>query len=210
MTVEAPTKPDHVDGKDHLDPNDGLALREAFSRVPAAVTVVTSFGPDGPCGMTASAVCPLSVDPPLLLVCVANGSGTLRHLRGHGRFAVNTLRVEDSGLAKRFAGPPGPRFAGVAHRVVDAAPILAAALGYFTCSVAQTHPGGDHTIIVGRIRSVALGSGWPLLWHARDYRRLAPTLLPVLSETQSVLSETQSVLSDNQSILSEPRPAWRT
>ncbi|MFI6762867.1 flavin reductase family protein [Micromonospora sp. NPDC050417] len=156
---------------------DTQALREAFAHLPAAVSVVTTLAPTGPAGMTASAVCSLSLDPPLLLVCAANGARTLARLREHGRFAVNALAAGHTTLAHAFANPepqPGYRFTLAPYRIVDAVPILADALTVFTCGVEQTHPGGDHTIVVGRILTVSHHVGQPLLWHARDYRRLAP------------------------------------
>ncbi|GAB3861810.1 flavin reductase family protein [Micromonospora andamanensis] len=161
------------------------ALREAFAHLPAAVTVVTTLTPDGPAGMTASAVSSLSLDPPLLLICAANTSGTLARLRAHGRFAVNTLPAGHRTLAHTFANPephPGHRFTCVPYRIVDAVPVLSDALTVFTCAVEQTHPGGDHTIVVGRITAVSHHPGQPLLWHARSYRRLAPAAGDHLSD----------------------------
>jgi flavin reductase (DIM6/NTAB) family NADH-FMN oxidoreductase RutF len=158
-------------------PVDGAQqLRDAFAQLPAGVSVVTSLGPDGPVGMTASTVCSLSLDPPLLLLCAANDCRTLAHLRVHGRFAVNALPVGHAGIAQAFAEPepaPGHRFRITAHRLVDAVPVLTAAALVFTCALQHTYPGGDHTIVVGRILSVANPGGQPLLWHARGYRRLA-------------------------------------
>jgi flavin reductase (DIM6/NTAB) family NADH-FMN oxidoreductase RutF len=125
--------------------------------------------------MTASTVSSLSLDPPLLLFCAANGCRTLAQLRAHGRFAVNALPARHTGIAQAFAEPeptPGYRFRLAEHHVVDAVPVLTDALLVFTCALQHTYPGGDHTIVVGQILSVANSGGQPLLWHARGYCRL--------------------------------------
>ncbi|HEX6076171.1 MAG TPA: flavin reductase family protein [Micromonosporaceae bacterium] len=157
---------------------DDRQLRDAFAQLPAGVSVVTSLGPHGPVGMTASTVCSLSLDPPLLLLCAANECRTLAQLRVHGRFAVNALPAHRASIAQVFADPepvPGHRFRVAAHHVVDAVPVLTDAVAVFTCALRDTYPGGDHTIVVGRILTATTTSGaQPLLWHARSYRRLAP------------------------------------
>ncbi len=160
---------------DALPPISVSALRKAFAQLPAVVTVVTTLGPDGPAGMTASAICSLSLDPPLLLVCAANTSRTLTRLREHGRFAVNAIPARHAAIAHAFATPephPGHRFSLARHHIVNAVPVLADALATFTCAVEQTQPGGDHTIVIGRILAVDTNGGQPLLWHARGYRQL--------------------------------------
>ena len=156
--------------------SDAHALRDAFAQLPAGVSVVTSLGPAGPVGMTASTVSSLSLDPPLLLLCAANGCRTLAQLRSHGRFAVNALPAHHAGIARAFAAPepvPGHRFRLARHHLVDAVPVLTDATVVFTCALQQTYPGGDHTIVVGRILSIAHTGGAPLLWHARGFSRLA-------------------------------------
>ncbi|HEX2419654.1 MAG TPA: flavin reductase family protein [Micromonosporaceae bacterium] len=159
-------------------PADDRQLRDAFAQLPAGVSVVTSLGPHGPVGMTVSTVCSLSLDPPLLLLCAANECRTLAQLRGYGRFAVNSLPARHTSIARAFADPepaPGHRFRVAAHHVVDAVPVLNDAVAVFTCALQDTYPGGDHTIVVGRILTATATNGaQPLLWHARGFRRLAP------------------------------------
>ena len=157
--------------------SNAQALRDAFAQLPAGVSVVTSLGADGPVGMTASTVSSLSLDPPLLLFCAANGCRTLAQLRSYGRFAVNALPTRHTGIARAFAEPeptPGHRFRLAAHHVVDAVPVLTDALLVFTCALQSTYPGGDHTIVIGQILTVTNSGGQPLLWHSRSYRQLTP------------------------------------
>ncbi|GAA1266406.1 hypothetical protein GCM10009609_31960 [Pseudonocardia aurantiaca] len=126
--------------------------------------------------MTASAVCSLSLDPLLLLVCIDNRSGTLATLLDCGRFAVNILRDRHGEVAEAFTGP-GPRFAGLAHSYADGLPVLDDALAWLSCRVHAAHPEGDHTIVVGAVTATGRSHGEPLVWHAGSYRSLAPSAL---------------------------------
>jgi 3-hydroxy-9,10-secoandrosta-1,3,5(10)-triene-9,17-dione monooxygenase reductase component len=149
--------------------------RDTFARLPAGVSLVTTCGEGGPYGMTASAVCCLSLEPPLVLVCLANRSTTLRRVHRHRRFAVNVLRDRHTHIADEFARPATDkprRFASMAHRIVNDVPVLDDALAWLTCRIEATYPGGDHTIVVGRICARGPGVGEPLVWHDRRYRTL--------------------------------------
>ena len=117
------------------------------------VTVVTASGPDGPVGMTANAVCSLSLDPLLALVCFANGARTLRVVREQRRFGVNVLAAGQEDLAHLFASKPpeGEKFAGVQHTVHDGIPVIEGTLAWVGCTLEQLIPGGDHTIGIGAV-----------------------------------------------------------
>jgi flavin reductase (DIM6/NTAB) family NADH-FMN oxidoreductase RutF len=152
-------------------------LLDAFAQLAATVAVVTTRTAAGPVGMTVSTVCSLSMHPPLLLLCADNNSRTLAAIRDSRRFAVNALRGHHGPTATMFARPepvPGYRFASTAHRHVDGLPVLSEALAAFTCALHQTYPGGDHTIVVGRVLSISRSAGPPLVWHARGYHHLTP------------------------------------
>ena len=160
-------------------PLDASALRDVFARLPGGVSVVTTLDDGTPCGMTVSAVCSVSVDPPLVLVCVANESSTLRCLLGHERFAINVLRDRHADLAGDFARPASDktgRFRRLPYSLVDDVPVLLDALAWLTCQVQATYPGGDHTIVVGRVHAVAHAAGEPLVWHGRRYWTLSSHL----------------------------------
>jgi flavin reductase (DIM6/NTAB) family NADH-FMN oxidoreductase RutF len=150
------------------------AYREACACLPAGVCVVTGADREGPCGLTASAVCSLSRRPPLVLVCIDKGSATLPRLLRSGRFAVNVLGAAQHPLAARFADrSPADRFAGVRYRLAHGCPVLDGSLAWLACDVSATYPGGDHTLVVGAVAAIHHGQGEPLVWHARRYRTLA-------------------------------------
>ncbi|CAM5725958.1 Flavin reductase like domain-containing protein OS=Streptomyces glaucescens OX=1907 GN=SGLAU_31460 PE=4 SV=1 [Streptomyces glaucescens] len=153
-------------------------FKDVLANLPSGVTVLTTSETDGtaPAGMTASAVCSLSLDPPMILACAANHSRTLARIRTTGVLAVNVLRENQAHLARRFANPhldQDTRFAATAHRREDGLPVLDDALAWLTCTVQAAHPGGDHTILTAEVRRLGLGGGHPLLWHNRTFRTLA-------------------------------------
>jgi 3-hydroxy-9,10-secoandrosta-1,3,5(10)-triene-9,17-dione monooxygenase reductase component len=144
--------------------------------------VITSAGPEGLGGMTANALCSLSLEPLLALVCFENGARTLPIVRASRRFGVNVLTAEQEHLAGVFASklPEGEKLDGVAHRIESEVPILDDALAWAVCEVRDLIAGGDHTIAIGEVISLGLGEGEPLLWYGRRYRvaRLAPDQEP--------------------------------
>lgn len=152
------------------------ALRDTFARLPSGVCVITTDGSLGKHGMTASAVCSLSLDPPLLLVCIQQQSATLRAVRAHHRFAVNVLTVSQDDASRTFAGrsEQAGRFARTAHRPVHGVPVLDGTAAWLVCDVHDLLRGGDHTIVVGRVRDQDRTGAEPLVWHGGAYRRLNP------------------------------------
>jgi flavin reductase (DIM6/NTAB) family NADH-FMN oxidoreductase RutF len=161
----------------HEEPGPGTArCLGLYAKLAAGVSVVTARGPDGPLGMTVSAVTSLSARPPLLLVCLRDGSRTLAAIRTHGVFAVHLLREDQYELATRFAGPTttaAQRFAGTDTRPVLGAPVIAGALAWSVCLLTDVRRYGDHQLVVGQPAAVHVGGGRPLLWHDRRFRRIA-------------------------------------
>jgi 3-hydroxy-9,10-secoandrosta-1,3,5(10)-triene-9,17-dione monooxygenase reductase component len=143
-----------------------------MARFATGVTVVTVAAADGPVGMTANAVCSLSLEPVLLLVCFDNGARTLRVVGETGRFGVNVLSADQEELARLFASkrPEREKFAGVAHTVHDGIPVLEGALAWVGCRLERLVPGGDHTIGIGAVEAAEAGQGEPLLWFRGSYR----------------------------------------
>lgn len=125
--------------------------REAISRFATGVTVISTTGPNGPVGMTASAVSSLSLEPLLMLVCINNRLPTHEALLAHGRFAVNVLGEGDEELALRFARPAEDKFAGLDVDFSHGAPVLPNAIAHFICDLHEHLPGGDHSIFIGRV-----------------------------------------------------------
>jgi flavin reductase (DIM6/NTAB) family NADH-FMN oxidoreductase RutF len=146
-------------------------FREVFGRFATGVAVITSAGSAGAGGMTANALCSLSLDPLLALVCFENRARTLPIVRESGRFAVNVLSAHQEEIAGVFASklPESEKLVAVEHHLELGAPIIAGALAWAVCSLRELMPGGDHTIAIGEVLSLGLGDGEPLLWYAGRY-----------------------------------------
>jgi flavin reductase (DIM6/NTAB) family NADH-FMN oxidoreductase RutF len=163
----------------HGSPPAPELFREVFGRFATGVAVITSAGPSGSGGMTANALCSLSLEPLLALVCFENRARTLPIVRESGRFAVNLLATPQERLAGVFASklPESEKLDGVAHELRDGVPVLDGVLAWATCTLQELIAGGDHTIAIGRVRSLGLAesaAAEPLLWYAGAYRELAP------------------------------------
>jgi flavin reductase (DIM6/NTAB) family NADH-FMN oxidoreductase RutF len=132
-------------------------LRHAMGHFATGVTVVTSVTADGePVGTTANAVSSLSLDPPLVLVCFDRASLTLEAVRSHGAFAVNVLAAPQQHLSANFARRGlAAAWDDVRHRPGSTgSPMLHGALATLECTVEHRLPGGDHEIVIGRVREV--------------------------------------------------------
>ena len=160
----------HPDGYDP-DGYDPELFREVFGRFATGVAVITSAGPAGAGGMTANAVCSLSLDPLLALVCFENSARTLPIVREAGRFAVNVLSSGQEQLAAVFASklPEAEKLDVVAHRLEHGLPIIEGSLAWAACRLRELIAGGDHTIGVGEVVAMGLGQGEPLLWYEGRY-----------------------------------------
>jgi len=151
-------------------------FRSVMGRFATGVTVVTASTPEGPVGMTANAVCSLSLEPLLLLVAFDNDARTLRVVRETGRFGVNVLAAGSEDLARLFASkkPEREKFAGVPHTVHDGIPVIEGGLAWVGCRLEQLIPGGDHTIGIGAVQAAELGpeAAEPLVWFRGGYGSL--------------------------------------
>jgi 3-hydroxy-9,10-secoandrosta-1,3,5(10)-triene-9,17-dione monooxygenase reductase component len=150
-------------------------FREVFGRFATGVAVITSSGPAGTGGMTANALCSLSLEPLLVLVCFENGARTLPIVQEAGRFAVNVLSADQEELAGVFASklPEAEKLDGVPHHSVCGLPIIDGTLAWAVCELRELMAGGDHTIAIGETVSLGLGpnhpEGPPLLWFGGRY-----------------------------------------
>jgi flavin reductase (DIM6/NTAB) family NADH-FMN oxidoreductase RutF len=147
-------------------------FRSVMGHFATGVTVVTATTPRGPVGMTANAVCSLSLEPLLLLVCFDNEARTLPAVRETGRFGVNVLAAGQDELARLFASklPEAEKFGGVAHTVHDGIPVIEGVLAWVGCRLERLIPGGDHTIGIGAVEAAEAGAGEPLLFYRGSYR----------------------------------------
>jgi flavin reductase (DIM6/NTAB) family NADH-FMN oxidoreductase RutF len=135
----------------------GADFRHAIGHFATGVTVITSVDADGqPVGTTANAVSSLSLDPPLVLVCFDRTSRTLESVLAHGAFAVNVLGARQQHLSTNFARRGlAAAWDGVRHRRGrTGSPRLDGVIATLECTVEHQLEGGDHEIIVGRVREV--------------------------------------------------------
>jgi flavin reductase (DIM6/NTAB) family NADH-FMN oxidoreductase RutF len=155
-----------------LDPD---RYRTVFGHFATGVAVITVAGGSGEGGMTANAVCSVSLDPLLALVCFEQRARTLPLVRDAGRFAVNVLRSGTEDVARVFASkvPEAEKLRRVPHRLEAGMPVLDAALAWVVCDVRELVPAGDHEIAIGEVVAMGLTDGAPLLWYQGAYRSLA-------------------------------------
>lgn len=145
-----------------------------MSRFPAGVTIVTTVDERGlPWGFTASAFCSLSLEPPMVLVCLDCGADCHPAFLEAPCFAVNILRPEQEPLAIRFATKGADKFAGGEFREGPGGiPVLPGALASVLCAVEDRIPAGDHTILIGRVKEAKVDEGMPAVFFNRRFWRL--------------------------------------
>jgi flavin reductase (DIM6/NTAB) family NADH-FMN oxidoreductase RutF len=150
-------------------------FRRVLGHFATGVTVVTTCDGDArPTGLTASAFSSVSLDPPLVLVCVDHKSQSYPALRECGRFAVNVLTLDQEAVSRRFASTRLDKFDGVPFTLGDLGlPLIDGALAQLECVTVSQHVEGDHTIFVGRVERARVASGAPLLYYRGRYDRLA-------------------------------------
>jgi flavin reductase (DIM6/NTAB) family NADH-FMN oxidoreductase RutF len=146
-------------------------FRAVMGHFATGVTVVTAHSERGPVGMTANAVCSLSLDPLLLLVCFDNSARTLPVVAEGERFGVNVLARGQEPIARLFASktPETEKFAEVPHSVHDGIPVIEGVLAWVGCTLQELVPGGDHTIGIGAVTAAEAGTGEPLIWYRGGY-----------------------------------------
>jgi flavin reductase len=151
-------------------------FREAVGAFATGVTVVTTRGEEHDYGMTANAFSSVSLDPPLVLVCVMANSEGSEHIERNLCFAVNVLHAEQEPLSRYFASQDRPRgrdaFRDVPHRTASSgSPILEGAVAYLDCRVHIDHEAGDHRIFIGEVLELGFEpAGAPLLFHGGQYK----------------------------------------
>ncbi|KQR82362.1 hypothetical protein ASG07_11050 [Sphingomonas sp. Leaf343] len=155
--------------------SDSRTLRDALGCFGTGVTVVTTIDAEGkPVGLTANSFTAVSLDPPLLLVCLANTVQSLPAFAAAGVFAVNVLHTGQQTVSGRFASRHEDRFAATPWETWDTgAPIIEHSLASFDCTKFAWHEAGDHVILVGHVQRVRFEPRRdPLLYFRGRYRRL--------------------------------------
>ena len=145
-----------------------------MGRFATGVTVLTVNGPvDRPLGMTASSLASVSLVPPLVSVCVDHEAELHDTILAAPVFVVNVLESRQEALSRRFADQHEDRFEGVGyHRSPEGLVLLDGALAHIECDRFASYPGGDHTIIIGRVIGGSTGDGRPLLYYRGGYGSL--------------------------------------
>ena len=167
--ADQPTKGEYRSG------HDLRTLRDALGCFATGVTVVTCLGANGePAGLTVNSFTSVSLDPPLLLVCIAKQAASAEPLVSASHFAVNVLQTGQRPASIRFSTRDEDRFGTTPWSCGEAgAPILKDSLGVFECERYGVHDGGDHHILVGRVVKASFDATLdPLLYFRGKYRRL--------------------------------------
>jgi flavin reductase (DIM6/NTAB) family NADH-FMN oxidoreductase RutF len=157
---------------------DPAIFKAVMSRFATGVTVVTSAYQDQRHGLTVSSFSSVSLNPPLVLVCIENSLYSRELIEKSGVFAVNILKADQRDWGMRFAGMiPGieDRFADIdCKTAVTGSPILVDCLAWVDCRIYQQYDGGDHTIFVGEVVAGEAQQGHidPLLYYSRAWRFL--------------------------------------
>jgi flavin reductase (DIM6/NTAB) family NADH-FMN oxidoreductase RutF len=150
---------------------DAGEFRDVCSRFVTGVCVVTSFGADGPSGMTANAVTSLSLSPPLMIVCFDRTARTLVAVRHSGRLAIQFLAHDQEETARRFASklPEAEKFEDLDWSDRNGVPALGGSLAGLGCEVRELVEGGDHLIAIAEVTDLWSAEGDPLVFFEGDY-----------------------------------------
>lgn len=156
--------------------------RRVLGHLASGVALVTARRPTGEvCGLTATSVCSVSLEPPLVLAAIDRSANTHLGIEATGSYAVNLLGREQEPLAVRFARKDPGKFRDLElTESVTGAPLVVGALAHLDCTVVREVPAGDHTLYIGRVEAadVRPGAGRPLIHHRGSYRALAEPEAP--------------------------------
>jgi flavin reductase (DIM6/NTAB) family NADH-FMN oxidoreductase RutF len=157
----------------------GADFRHALGAFATGVTVITTRGEDHLFGMTANAFTSVSLDPPLVLVCVIRGTTGAQVIEQNAAFAVNILGAHQEPISRYFASRDRPRgleaFNEIPHMtVVTGCPIITGAAGFLDCRLHAAHEAGDHIIFIGEVLALAHNPDVePLVYHGGRYRAVS-------------------------------------
>jgi flavin reductase (DIM6/NTAB) family NADH-FMN oxidoreductase RutF len=157
-----------LDVRSDLDPGEFRSVLGSFA---TGLTIVTGMTEDGPVGFTCQSFSSLSLDPPLVLLCVSNTSSTWPRIRATGLFCINVLAAHQQQLSTKFARSRSDKFSGVEFGLSpNGSPILLGTAAWIECALEAEHKSGDHTIVVGAVLNLAADHGAdPLLFHRGGY-----------------------------------------
>ncbi len=149
-------------------------FRRAMGSFASGVNIVTSRSEDNAMhGITVSAFSSVSLEPPLVLICINKRASIHEHLREGCHFAVNILAEDQESLSARFASRDTDRFNGVeCSEAPHGSPLIAGALAHIECRVVAAYPAGDHTIYIGEVEATQVSDKNPLAYFRGRYSRL--------------------------------------
>lgn len=148
-------------------------FRKVMGRFASGVTVVTTCQGDQRAGITVNAFCSVSLDPPLVLVCIEQRNYTHDLVSESGIFAVNILSSAQADISRCFASQSDAKFrdfCGVStHQEATGAPVFDTCVAFVDCQLVAMYPGGDHSIFVGRVQALGSSEEAPLLYYRARY-----------------------------------------
>lgn len=153
---------------------DSGQFRRVLGHFASGVTVVTVAHAGFYHGSTVASFSSLSLDPPLVLICLDRRATTHAFIKQAGHFAVNILGEDSEALSRHFASRDPAKFASILHHLgYTGAPLLDAAIATIECRVVDQYPGGDHSIFVGEVLATSTGDdARPLVYYRSGYHRI--------------------------------------
>lgn len=160
---------------DSLPAFDSARFRQVLGHFPTGVTVVTAVSEGMPVGLAVGSFCSVSLAPPLVAFCPARSSSSWPRIEAAGVFCVNVLNEDQEDVCRTFATKGTDKFQGVGwHPAAGGSPVLNDVLAWIDCDIHDVHDGGDHLIVVGRVRELEVADErGPLLFFRGGYGRMA-------------------------------------
>lgn len=156
----------------------GGEFRRVMGHLPTGVAVVAALVEGSPVGMAINSITSVSLDPPLIAICIDNKSSTWPQIRSTGSFTVSILPSHHHHAPRQFSGPSEDRFVGVGWRAHETGPVLDDSVAWIDCTVFEEHAAGDHTIVVARALDLGTAEdGRALLFFRGQYGHFMPATL---------------------------------
>lgn len=165
-----------IDGSSSaITPED---YRHVLGHFISGVTIVTGMSEGKPVGLACQAFTSLSIDPPLILVCVAKTSSSWPRIKRSGHFAVNLLSESQEDVCKQFGRSGANKFEGISWHPAErtGAPLIEGSVGWIECEISQILEGGDHWIVVGAVQDLAACPQAPLTYFRGAFNQTWRTL----------------------------------
>ena len=151
-------------------------FRSVLGRLPTGVVVITGGEPQRPSGLVVGSFMSVSLEPPLVAVCVAKTSTSWPAIETGGHFCANVLAQGQEALARQFAASGGDKFRGVSFSPAPAsgAPLLEQVAAWIDCRIYERYEAGDHWLVLGEVLELSgVGDGGALVFHSGSFRPLA-------------------------------------